>query len=438
MRYLTTLSFFQSMIIVSFMLTTPTQTQASELLSETEPLDIGEAVQIALDANSRLLMLDAEVEAMTFAPSQVGALPDPMLSFNAMNLPTDTFDLDQEPMTQLQLMLSQKLPFPGKRELRREVAETMVGVAQKQTDEYRDVLTGKVREAWWRLFAADRSLQIVESNKLLLRDFVEIAKTKYAVGKGLQQDVLLAELELSRLMNREAQLAGNRRRAQATLNGLLNRVPEHPITLPKDPPSEKLPSLEPVTSLAKFAVERRDLLKAIELKLEAADKKVELAEKDRWPDFQIGVGYADRQGSDPVRGSRTDFLSLMFSINLPLYSGQKQDKALQQRIHDREYERYRLSDTIRVIETEIGVQAAEYSAAREQALLLKNEIIPQAEQTVSSMLAGYEVNKVDFLNVVNGQIMLYNASIDYWNAMASAKQALARLAAGVGKESIYE
>ena len=375
---------------------------------------------------------------MAFAPSQVGALPDPMLSFNAMNLPTDTFDLDQEPMTQLQLMLSQKFPFPGKRQLRREVAETMVGVSQKQTDEYRDVLTGKVREAWWRLFSVDRSLQIVESNKRLLRYFVEIAKTKYAVGKGLQQDVLLAELELSRLTNRELQLAGNRRRIQATLNGLLNRVPEHPITLPEEPPSETLPMLESVTSLTQFAVERRDLIQAIELKLEAADKTVELAEKDRWPDFQVGVGYADRQGSDPIRGSRSDFLSLMFSINLPLYSGQKQDKALQQRIHEREYERYRLSDTVRIIETEIGVQAAEYSAAREQALLLKNEIIPQAEQTVSAMLAGYEVNKVDFLNVVNGQIMLYNASIDYWNAMASAKQALARLAAGVGKESIYE
>jgi outer membrane protein TolC len=438
MRFLTTHFFYQSLIVVSIMLTAPTRIHASELLSETESLNIGRAVQIALEANSRLLTLNAEAEAMAFAPSQVGALPDPMLSFNAMNLPTDTFDLDQEPMTQLQLMLSQKFPFPGKRQLRREVAETMVGVSQKQTDEYRDVLTGKVREAWWRLFSVDRSLQIVESNKRLLRYFVEIAKTKYAVGKGLQQDVLLAELELSRLTNRELQLAGNRRRIQATLNGLLNRVPEHPITLPEEPPSETLPMLESVTSLTQFAVERRDLIQAIELKLEAADKTVELAEKDRWPDFQVGVGYADRQGSDPIRGSRSDFLSLMFSINLPLYSGQKQDKALQQRIHEREYERYRLSDTVRIIETEIGVQAAEYSAAREQALLLKNEIIPQAEQTVSAMLAGYEVNKVDFLNVVNGQIMLYNASIDYWNAMASAKQALARLAAGVGKESIYE
>ena len=438
MRFLTTHFFYQSLIVVSIMLTAPTRIHASELLSETESLNIGRAVQIALEANSRLLTLNAEAEAMAFAPSQVGALPDPMLSFNAMNLPTDTFDLDQEPMTQLQLMLSQKFPFPGKRQLRREVAETMVGVSQKQTDEYRDVLTGKVREAWWRLFSVDRSLQIVESNKRLLRYFVEIAKTKYAVGKGLQQDVLLAELELSRLTNRELQLAGNRRRIQATLNGLLNRVPEHPITLPEEPPSETLPMLESVTSLTQFAVERRDLIQAIELKLEAADKTVELAEKDRWPDFQVGVGYADRQGSDPIRGSRSDFLSLMFSINLPLYSGQKQDKALQQRIHEREYERYRLSDTVRIIETEIGVQAAEYSAAREQALHLKNEIIPQAEQTVSAMLAGYEVNKVDFLNVVNGQIMLYNASIDYWNAMASAKQALARLAAGVGKESIYE
>ena len=438
MRFLTTQFFYQSLIVVSIVLTAPSRIYASELLSETESLNIGRAVQIALEANSRLLTLNAEAEAMAFAPSQVGALPDPMLSFNAMNLPTDTFDLDQEPMTQLQLMLSQKFPFPGKRQLRREVAETMVGVAQKQTDEYRDVLTGKVREAWWRLFSVDRSLQIVESNKRLLRYFVEIAKTKYAVGKGLQQDVLLAELELSRLTNRELQLAGNRRRIQATLNGLLNRVPDHPITLPEEPPSETLPMLESVTSLTQFAVERRDLIQAIELKLEAADKTVELAEKDRWPDFQVGVGYADRQGSDPIRGSRSDFLSLMFSINLPLYSGQKQDKALQQRIHEREYERYRLSDTVRIIETEIGVQAAEYSAAREQALLLKNEIIPQAEQTVSAMLAGYEVNKVDFLNVVNGQIMLYNASIDYWNAMASAKQALARLAAGVGKESIYE
>ena len=438
MRFLTTHFFYQSLIVVSIMLTAPTRIHASELLSETESLNIGRAVQIALEANSRLLTLNAEAEAMAFAPSQVGALPDPMLSFNAMNLPTDTFDLDQEPMTQLQLMLSQKFPFPGKRQLRREVAETMVGVSQKQTDEYRDVLTGKVREAWWRLFSVDRSLQIVESNKRLLRDFVEIAKTKYAVGKGLQQDVLLAELELSRLTNREVQLAGKRRRIQAMLNGLLNRVPEHPITLPEEPPSETLPKLESVTRLTQFAVERRDLIQAIELKLEAADKTVELAEKDRWPDFQVGVGYADRQGSDPIRGSRSDFLSLMFSINLPLYSGQKQDKALQQRIHDREYERYRLSDTIRVIETEIGVQAADYSAAREQALLLKNEIIPQAEQTVSAMLAGYEVNKVDFLNVVNGQIMLYNASIDYWNAMASAKQALARLAADIGKESIYE
>ena len=438
MRFLTTHFFYQSLIVVSIMLTAPTRIHASELLSETESLNIGRAVQIALEANSRLLTLNAEAEAMAFAPSQVGALPDPMLSFNAMNLPTDTFDLDQEPMTQLQLMLSQKFPFPGKRQLRREVAETMVGVAQKQTDEYRDVLTGKVREAWWRLFSVDRSLQIVDSNKRLLRDFVEIAKTKYAVGKGLKQDVLLAELELSRLTNRELQLAGNRRRIQAMLNGLLNRVPDHPITLPEEPPSETLPMLESVTSLTQFAVERRDLIQAIELKLEAADKTVELAEKDRWPDFQVGVGYADRQGSDPIRGSRSDFLSLMFSINLPLYSGQKQDKALQQRIHEREYERYRLSDTVRIIETEIGVQAAEYSAAREQALHLKNEIIPQAEQTVSAMLAGYEVNKVDFLNVVNGQIMLYNASIDYWNAMASAKQALARLAAGVGKESIYE
>ena len=86
----------------------------------------------------------------------------------------------------------------------------------------------------------------------------------------------------------------------------------------------------------------------------------------------------------------------------------------------------------------IAGQRADYEAAREQVSLLETGIIPQAQQTVTSMLAAYQVNQVDFLNVLNTQITLYNSQIQYWEALGTAKAALAQLAASAGMEALYE
>ena len=411
---------------------TQAQTGASAVLS------LDEAVAIALAENPGLASTAAEAKALAEVPEQAGALPDPMLSFNAMNLPTDTFDLDQEPMTQLQVILSQRLPFPGKRQLRSEAAGFKADAARLRSEEMRDQLTGYVRRDWWQLFAADRALDIIETNRALLEDLVETARSRYAVGKGLQQDVLLAELELSRLLERRARVNGRRNRLQASLNGWLDRSPDTPAVLSSVPPSETLPDPGTETTLINSAMAKRDLVGAMAMNLEAAEKQLALAEKERLPDFNIGLGYADRRGEDPLRGNRTDFVSLMVSINLPVYASRKQHRAISQKAHERELQASRLLEVKRRVSTDIGSQLADYQAARAQALLLKGTIIPQAEQTVAAMLAGYQVNKVDFLNVVNGQVMLYNASINYWRALADAKQALAGLAAATGEESLYE
>jgi len=411
---------------------------AAEDLSRLSPLRIEEAVVNALSKNPRITTLAASAAALSQIPSQVGALPDPMLSLNAMNLPTDSFELDQEPMTQLQIIVSQRFPYPGKRALEKEAAQFSANAAHDRSAEYKDYLTGTVRAAWWQLYQADKALEIVAQNKTLLADFIEVAKTKYAVGKGLQQDVLLAELELSRLLDREVKLIGQRKRRQAILNGLMDRTPSYPIVLSAEPPNQSLPKVLAVDELISQAFEKRDLVLSLQRNVSAAEKRIALAEKNRMPDFNVGVGYGDRRGSDPLRGDRTDLVSLMFSFNLPIYTSSKQNKAIEQRVSEREQHVSMLDELRLRIQSDIGALTADYEASKDQSTLLKDTIIPQAEQTVASMLAGYEVNKVDFLNVVNGQIMLYNAQINYWDALSNAKQSLAKLAASVGEESIYE
>jgi outer membrane protein TolC len=97
-----------------------------------------------------------------------------------------------------------------------------------------------------------------------------------------------------------------------------------------------------------------------------------------------------------------------------------------------------MQDTLREVQAAVTGSLARYQAARDQATLLETAIIPQAQQTVSSMLAGYQVNQVDFLNLVNTQITLYNAQINYWESLGRAKQALAQLASAAGQEALYE
>jgi cobalt-zinc-cadmium efflux system outer membrane protein len=109
-----------------------------------------------------------------------------------------------------------------------------------------------------------------------------------------------------------------------------------------------------------------------------------------------------------------------------------------QRAAEQLQQEYALQNEWSQVRSQISVALADYERAREQFILFKSGIIPQARQTVASMLAGYQVNKVDFLNLIRSQVTLFNHETKYWRALAEAKQSLAKLIAAVGKEGVYE
>ncbi len=382
--------------------------------------------------------MQARAKAMAAIPSQVGTLPDPVINLNALNLPVDTFNRSQEAMTQLQVGVSQKFPFPGKLGLRESAAEYEAAAASNDVDEVRLLLIRDVKQTWWNLYYLDRALTTVRRNQELMRQFVEIAQTKYRVGQGLQQDVLLAQVELSKLLDLEVQLTALRRTGESRLNALLNRPTERKLRLPVEVETELQP-LAAEESWQRQAKENRPLLAAEEKRIEAARERLDLAKKDYYPDFKVGTAYGFRSGNDPVRGgSRPDFASVMLSITVPLYAGRKQAKAVNQRSSEVLQQIYSLQDRRQQVRREISTALANYRKSREQFVLFKTGIIPQARQTVASMLAGYQVNKVDFLNLVNAQITLYNFETEYWKVLAEAYQALAALSAATGEEQIDE
>ncbi len=407
----------------------------TESPSQSVVLSLSTAVEVALADNPSLATMRSRAQAMAAIPSQVGTLPDPKLSFNALNLPVDTFNVGQEGMTQMQVGVSQAFPFPGKLGLRENAADYEAQAAGSEVDETRLWLIRSARTAWWQLLYLDKALDIVVKNQMLLREFVKIAQTKYTVGKGLQQDVLLAQLELSRLLDQQVRLTGVRRNEEARLNALLNWPTTKSLTL-KYKPDSRLPSVLKEADLHRQAETTRPLLTAQRNYISAARSRVDLAKKDYYPDFNVGAVYGFRSGfNNDIE--RPDFASLLFSMSLPIYTGSKQDRALDQRNSELLQQNYKLQDTQQRVREEISRAMADYKRASEQTMLYKDGIIPQARQTVDSMLAGYQVNKVDFLNLVRSQITLYNYETQYWLSFSSAQQALAAIEAAAGTENIY-
>ena len=400
-------------------------------------------IQVALDrvqlSNPSIAEMMARAEAMSAIPSQVSSLPDPMLTFNMLNLPVDTLNINQEAMTQLQFGISQQIPYPGKLALKEKIASFQVDAANSTVDELRLHLNRDVKTLWWRLFYLERSLEVIEINKTLLRQFISIAQTKYKVGQGLQQDVLLAQLELSKLIDRDIQLVSKQKQESARLNALLNQTTNKVINLPElNNINVELSPLKTASILFDLAKTNRPALAEQQLHIDAANARKELAERDLLPDFNIGAAYGLRQGDMPNGDSRSDLFSLKIGINMPLFAESKQKMAISQRHSEVKQQQYALQDKWLSIQADMTSIIADYERAIQQVSLFKTGIIPQAQQTVASMLAGYQVNKVDFLNLIQAQITLYNYQTNLWQTISEAKSAQARLIATVGEENIYE
>ncbi|MCE2436721.1 MAG: TolC family protein [Pseudomonadales bacterium] len=289
---------------------------ASAILAENDkpdvadPLSLERAITLALDAHPELLAREARTHALAWIPAQRESLPDPMLSLNAMSLPTDSFDLNQEPMTQLQFGISQLIPFPGKRRLARAAAEFDASASGAMQDEVKTRLAERVRLAWWKTFSLDRSLDINTMSQSVTRQLVRSAEARYASGEGSQQDVIVAQLQLSQHKSEAVRLMGMRNSSAAILNSLVQRPVGQPVVLDRSELHRSLPEVPSSSQLQSHAMESRGILRSQRETLRAGAKRLELAALSSRPDFRLGAAYG-RRGTDLVREvERPDLLSM--------------------------------------------------------------------------------------------------------------------------------
>ena len=363
--------------------------------------------------------------------SQAGALPDPKVTLGLMNLPVNSFAFNQEPMTGKVISVMQMFPLPGRLSLKTEMAEYEAAAVKQQQEEIRNQIVAMVKKSYFSLYSIDQAIETIEKNMELMKQMIQIAEVKYSTGRGLQHDVLRAQVELSKLEDDLIMWNQKRLSEGAKLNALLDR--------PQGSTFEKIPSVLdlPMEEVAGISLEdlenQRPLLKAWHLRINKGESAVKLARKDFWPNITVGASYNQR---DTLKSGMTmyDFFSTTVSVNIPLFAKRKQkakiaERELGVRAMEAEYANVRSN-----VLAEIESLRAELDRNRKRVELYRGGILIQAQQSLDSAQAGYQVNKVDFMTLINNWMMLLKYELQYHFALSDYFKALAGFDLAVGQE----
>ncbi|MFI5294323.1 MAG: TolC family protein [Thermodesulfovibrionales bacterium] len=383
----------------------------------------------ALRNNSELKATEDKVDVFSERPSQEESLENPRLGFGILNLPVNSFSFDQEPMTQKQVSVLQRIPFPGKLPLKGAIARKDVDIAKEEVAEKRNNVILQVKIVYRNLLLVDKTITVTKENRDLLRDFVKTAEAKYSVGMGIQQDVLKARVELSKMIDMLISLEEKKESLLARLNSLLYRRSGERL---KDITWQDLDSLKPtpfpytVEELENMAMENRPMLASAKQRIERSRLGVMLAKRNYYPDFDVAVSYGQRD-------KMPDFVSGSVMITIPLWYKTKENRKLaEERARTRQVEEeynslkndifFRLRDSV-----------LEINKYKDQLDLYKTGLIPQGRAALESAMAGYGVNKVDFVTLVNNQITLYNYRIEYYKVLTGFENTISDIEAAIGK-----
>ncbi len=391
---------------------------------------IDELLARAREVNPELAAMRAEAEAASERVQPAGALADPMLRMELMDITNresgGSTSLLPNRVGSTKYTIAQMLPWWGKRDLKRAVAQAQANQARGRRDAALTELLARVKMTYAMYYANARSERIVGEIIGLATQMERIAQVRYASGLVPQQDVIRAQVELTAMQTELVMLDNERRQLRARMNALLLRPAGAPLAEP-----ERLRALPHPAKLEAARLEERvksgnPLLFAQEAQIDAAERNRELVLKERFPDVTVGV-------SPMQMGNRLERWEVMFEVNIPL---QQQSRRSMERESERMLDaaRARLAAAQAQLLSDLAEQMSGLDAALRLERLAADNLAPQSELTFTAALAGYETGKVDFATLLDAQRQIRKARLDALKAQAEQQVRLAEIERLIGED----
>ncbi len=397
--------------------------------SAVDNLSLADVYALARERNPMLRAASAVADATATRESSAGLPPDPVLQLGVMNFSLPGFGLDMPTTMAPSIQAMQMLPFPGKLGLNGKIARQGTSMARAGAEEKWWEVRSMAATAFFGIYEVDNKLAVMRETLGLLKDFQQVAQAMYGAGTGRQSDVLRANVEVARMDAEIQRMVAVRKVAAAKLNAVLDRPAETPV------PATVLPSLPDTTpdqeTLRAWAEETRPLLLRSKTGVEQANTREDLARKQIWPDFTVGVQYGQRDAAD---GGTARMGSAMVGFSIPVFAKSRQLRLRDEAAAMEAMAQAELASTRAQVDARIGELLAELERARTLVALYRAEVLPQADANMESAFSSYRVGTVDFMTLLDAQMTANRYKQELYTMVADYGRAVASLETTVGRE----
>ena len=402
-------------------------------LASAAELPLGTDVEGLLEyarGNPEYAAMRYEADAVAQRVYPAGAFPDPLFRMELQNITNAGSDAQPSiwpsKVGSTKYTLLQPLPFWGKRDLKREVAEADAEQAQGRAATTWSDLAASIKTTYARYYLVVRNEELTREILDLLSRLERIALVRYESGLAPQQDVIRAQVELTTMRGELLMQEGERTGLESSLNSLLARKASARLA-----PPERLRAVPPPAKLEEDALVDRlhahnPQLFANDARIRAAEKNRELTYRNRYPDFAIGVS--------PIQmGSRIGEWEVMLEVNIPLQQETRRSQESEAGSMLSAARSQKEAVANRLI-GEMFENLAGLKSAQRIEILTTTSLLPQSEATLQAALAGYETGKVDFATLLDAQRQIRKSRQDRLKAQAEAQARLAAIERLLGED----
>lgn len=410
---------------------------AAPALAQSTPtnLTLGQALALAQQQDLWLLRNQYQQAALESKRVASNSLPDPKLSLDVLNLSSDSFDFSQEPMTQLKLGISQMFPRGNSRELNSQRYALQAGQKSIQRQDHNASLAVQVLKLWLDAYKAKASLSLLTKNRSLFVDLIDVAEKSYssAFGNTQQQDVVRAQLELTRLDDRLSVFQEHYEIALAKLGEWIINDELIDFDVASQPAEIVLNDLAQPFFMGNTSrntlmelLQSHPRIRDIEQQLQMHNTDIDLARQKYKPQWGVRAGYSYRD-DDPSGRERDDLLSVGVIFDLPLFTANRQDPEIQSQLD--------MMDAAKAGKLlALNKMAAQAYAAKQRLLrlnqrqsLYENKLLAQMSEQANASLNAYVSDRGDFVEVVRARIAELNTQVEAIDIAAERLKAIAFL-----------
>ena len=395
-----------------------------------ESITLGESEQLAIELDFRTKQFDVSARGLTERAVADGQLPDPKIKFGIMNIPINSFDRRQENMTQLQFGVQQE--FPRGRTLQYKSQQTLdiAEIDAAKADNQTKVVLRSVRISFLELYLQNHVKAILDQNRELFTQLLDITQRQYAVGRDNQHDVLRAQLELSLIDDRITEVIGAR---DVAIAELAKWIREENATKPLDPEFPELKIL-PTSGMIVDELPNHPLVKEGDAVVDANEKNINIAQEQYKPGWMIDFTYGARSGNNLDGSSRDDFASAMILMDVPLFTDKRQDRQLVASKLQHMAAKYARSDLLLDLKRQVEREYALWTRLGERYELYQQRATIDASQNSESTLKAYQNNLTDFTTLMRARLTELDTQLEMLRLHIDQAKSHARLLFFIGDE----